>query len=75
MTKRSRFYGLDGNHKLIHWRMVIHGGIDSFSRLITFVQCFDNNCSEIVLDCCEKASLEYGIPSHVRTDCGAKWNK
>ena len=25
---------LDGNHKLISWRIVIHGGIDGFSRAV-----------------------------------------
>lgn len=27
----------DGNHKLIQWQLVIHGGIDSFSRTIVFL--------------------------------------
>ena len=24
---------IDGNHKLIRWRLVIHGGIDGYSRV------------------------------------------
>jgi len=24
---------IDGNHKLIRWRIVIHGGVDGFSRI------------------------------------------
>ncbi|CAH3159093.1 unnamed protein product [Porites lobata] len=27
---------IDGNHKLIRWRLVIHGGIDGFLRMIVF---------------------------------------
>ena len=34
---------LDGNHKLIRWRFVIHHYIDGFSRLITFCRCSTNN--------------------------------
>ena len=27
---------IDGNHKLIRWRFVVHGGIDGFSRRVVF---------------------------------------
>ena len=27
---------IDGNHKLIHWKFVIHGSIDGYSRLIAY---------------------------------------
>ena len=40
---------LDGNHKLIRWRFVIHVGIDGFSRLIVYCQCSNNNGSQTVL--------------------------
>ena len=36
----------DGNHKLIHWNMVIHGGVDGFSRLILYLHCSNNNKDE-----------------------------
>ena len=32
----------DGHHKLIRYRLVIHGAIDGFSRLVTFLKCSDN---------------------------------
>ena len=35
----NNVWHIDGNHKLIRWRMVVHGGIDGYSRLITFLQC------------------------------------
>ncbi|KAI4892095.1 hypothetical protein NFI96_019152 [Prochilodus magdalenae] len=28
---------IDGNHKLIQWQIVVHGGIDGFSRLIVYL--------------------------------------
>jgi len=27
----------DGHHKLIRWKLVVHAGIDGFSRLIVFI--------------------------------------
>ena len=63
---------LDGNHKLTRWRMVIHGGIDGFSRLITYIKCANNNLASTVL--CEflKGISIYGLPCSVRTDCGGE---
>ena len=34
---------IDGNHKLNMYGLVIVGGIDGYSRLITFLKCSDNN--------------------------------
>ena len=33
----------DTNHKLIRWHFIIAGGIDGFSRLVTFLRCEDHN--------------------------------
>ena len=62
----------DGNHKLIRWRLVVHGAIDGYSRLITFLNCSNNNFASTVLDCFFKATQEYGTPSRVRTDHGGE---
>ena len=32
----NTIWHIDGNHKLIKWRFVIHGGIDGYSRVIVF---------------------------------------
>ena len=40
----------DSHHKLIRWRIVIHGAIDGFSRTIIYLKCADNNKSATVLD-------------------------
>ena len=36
-VKRSNsLWHIDGHHSLIRWRMVIHGGIDGYSRMIVY---------------------------------------
>ena len=50
----------------------MHGGIDGYSRLITFLRCSSNNWAETVLDCFIHATGEYGVPSRVRTDYGGE---
>ena len=62
---------LDGNHKLIQpYRIVIHGGIDGFSRLIVFLKASTNNRASTVMECFRGAVDKYSLPSHVRTDLG-----
>lgn len=65
---------IDGHHKLIKWRLVTvtHGGIDGFSRLITYLQCSNNNRSETVTECFLKATHHFGVPSRVRSDHGTE---
>lgn len=41
---------IDGNHKMIKYRIVIHGGCDGFSRLICYLKCADNNRADTVLE-------------------------
>lgn len=45
----NTLWHVDTNHKLIRWNMIIAGGIDGFSRLITFLECVDNNKAETLL--------------------------
>lgn len=42
--------------------MVIHGGIDGFTRIPVFLKCSTNNRAETVLDAFLKATQEYGLP-------------
>ena len=63
---------VDGNHKLIRYKLVIHAAIDGFSRLVTFINCADNNRAQTVLNEFIKATEEYGIPSRIRTDLGGE---
>ena len=68
----NALWHMDGNHKMIRWRLVVHGCIDGFSRVITFLQCSNNNHSDTVLDLFIRATSEYGTPSRVRTDRGGE---
>ena len=62
----------DGNHKLIRWRMVCHGGIDGYSRMIVFLRCSNNNRATTVFECFQNAIQRFGIPSRVRSDYGGE---
>lgn len=56
---------IDGNHKLIRWKFIIHWGIDGFSRMITYLKCSGNNRSDTVLSAFMSAYQLFGIPSRV----------
>jgi len=63
---------IDGNHKLIRWRLVIHGGIDGFSRMPVFLKVSNNNKAETVLEAFVDATDKYGLPLRVRSDKGGE---
>ncbi len=63
---------IDGHHKLIRWRCVIHGGIDGFSRCIVFLRCSTNNKADTVLSLFVNAVSNFGLPSRVRSDYGTE---
>ena len=64
------FFLVDGNHKLIWWRIVLHGGIDGYSRLITYLHASSNNKAATVFNLFKHAVSEFGIPSRVHSDIG-----
>ena len=70
MKPPNSLWHLDGYHKLIRWRLVIHGGIDGFSRLITYLTVSPNNHAETVLHSFRGAVEEFALPSRVRTESG-----
>lgn len=57
---------------LCRWRIVIHGGIDGFSRLVVYLGASTNNRAETVLNLFKHAVRNYGIPSRVRSDKGGE---
>lgn len=72
VSSPNALWHLDGYHKLIRWRYVVHGGIDGFSRLITYLKVATNNRAETVLTSFLQAVEEFGLPSRIRTDQGGE---
>uniref|UniRef100_A0A8C2AGH5 Integrase catalytic domain-containing protein n=2 Tax=Cyprinus carpio TaxID=7962 RepID=A0A8C2AGH5_CYPCA len=70
----NSLWHLDGNNKLIRWRIVIHGGIDGYSRLVVFLKASSNNRSDTVFQSFVEAIDQYGLPSRVRCDNGGENN-
>ena len=61
---------LDGNHKLINWRMVVHACIDGFSRMIIYLSCQNNNLASTVFELFLDGVSKHGLPKKIRTDHG-----
>eukprot|EP00794_Sanderia_malayensis_P012584 gene12584-13872_t len=61
---------INGNHKLIRWHLVFHGGIDGYTRMIVFLACSNNNRAETVFTSCHGAVQQFGLPSRIRSDKG-----
>ena len=64
------FFYLDGHHKLIRWRLVVHGGIDGYSRMVVYLHCSNNNRATTVYNLFLKTVRQYWLPSRVRADHG-----
>ena len=68
----NALWHIDGLHCLIRWRMVIHGGIDGFSRRIVYLHASTNNKADTVLRLFLEATRNCGWPSRVRSDLGGE---
>ncbi len=62
----------DGHHKLIRWRIVTHGGVDGYSRMVVFLKCSTNNEARTVHRLFTAAAERFGLPSRVRSDFGGE---
>ena len=51
---------------------MIHGGIDGYSRVVTYLKASTNNAADTALEAFHNGVLEYGLPSRVRTDKGGE---
>jgi hypothetical protein len=63
---------IDGQHKLINWKFVIHGAIDGKSHLITWLRASPNNFAETVESLFFEAVDQWGWPSRIRADYGGE---
>ena len=63
---------IDGLHCLIRWRIVIHGGIDGYSRRIVYLHASDNNRAATVEVLFRQAVTECGWPARIRCDRGGE---
>ena len=68
----NSLWHVDGYHRLIRWKIVIHGCVDGYSRLITYLRASTNNKAETALQAFEMGVTQYGLPSRVRTDRGGE---
>lgn len=68
----NALWHIDGHHKLIRWKLVIHAGIDGFSRVITYLHCSNNNRANTVFVYFKEGCDYFGTPSRVRADCGGE---
>ena len=52
--------------------MVIHGGIDGYSRIAVYLKIASNNKADTVFDAFCEAVTKFGLPSHVHADRGGE---
>jgi hypothetical protein len=57
---------------LRRWRFVIHGGVDGYSRVPVYLRCSNDNKASTVLSAFLGATVEFGLPSRVRSDRGGE---
>lgn len=70
MTIRQMADVLNVSHSVfkrrMRWRIVIHGAVDGYSRLVGFLKASDNNRSATVMESFKAAITSYVVPSRVR---------
>ena len=54
------------------WRIVIHGGIDGYSRMTVYLKASTNNRADTVFSLFHTAVQSYSLPSRVRSDKGGE---
>ena len=70
VTSSNYLWHIDSNHKLISWRIVIHGCVDGYSRAIIYLHCCADNKALTVLEFFGSGIYQFGLPRRVRGDRG-----
>lgn len=68
----NALWHIDGLHKLIRWGFVVHGSIDGYLGMITFLKCSIDDNAATILDNFIEATRKYGLPSRVHSDRGSE---
>ena len=68
----NSLWPIDSHHSLIRWRVIVHGCIDGYSRMIIYLFCANYNKSDTVLERLVRATTEYGLPSCVWSEKGSE---
>ncbi|KAJ9091560.1 hypothetical protein QFC21_007185 [Naganishia friedmannii] len=68
----NSLWHIDGHHKLIQWKVVIHGGIDGKSHLVPSMYASDNNRADTVQKLFLNGTSKWGWPQRVRADYGGE---
>lgn len=68
----NALWHVDSHHKLIRWKIVVHGAIDGYSRVIPYLKASGNNRADTSLSGFLSGIERYGLPSRVRTDKGGE---
>ena len=72
VNKPNHLWHIHSNHKLIHWRVILHGCIDGYSRAIVYLKRFNDNLATTVLQCFVLGAQGFGLPSCVQGDRGVE---
>ena len=68
VPSHNDLWHIDGYHRLIWWHIVIHGCIDGYSRMITFLRASANNRADTVLNAFRGGIAQFGLSSRIRMD-------
>ena len=68
----NALWHVDSYHKLIRWRIVVHGGIDGYSRVVPYSKAAPDNRSNTAYNAFIEGTERYGLPSRVRSDHGGE---
>ncbi len=64
----NSLWHIDGHHKLIRRRFVVHAAIDGFSRAVPYIHCATHNRASTVLTAFENGVSRFGLPERIRSD-------